>query len=116
TGRPGPLCTEPGFVGDISETKLAFVEVKLRPALVGREDDLWQPIAGEVADRHAAAVIEIAVGEDVEVARLGQLIAECDAGLGGGQAREKRGARRARRSAARAGTRGEECRGGYETV
>src|SRR5206468_6416039 len=114
TGRPRPLLAESCLGGDVAEPKLAFVEVELRPALVGREDDLWQPIACEVADRYAAAVIEIAVGEDVEVARLGQLIAERDAGLGGGEAREERGARRARRSAAGAGTRGEDGNGRQE--
>ena len=53
------------------------------------EHDLWQTVAIEIARRDAAAVVEVAVGEGVQLLRLGNAILERNSGVAGGQLREE---------------------------
>src|SRR3954469_22431460 len=69
--------------------ELAPIQVEARPALVGGEQQLGQAVTGEVAQRDAAAVVVVAIGEDVEVARLLQLVLEPDARDARGEPREQ---------------------------
>ena len=78
---PAIALADARFLRDVAELEVTEVEVELRAVLVGCKHDLGQPVSGEVADRDAAAVVEIAVGEDVEIARLGEAVGEGDAGV-----------------------------------
>src|SRR5439155_23931743 len=60
-----------------------------RSGLVPRQHDLRQAVAREIGDRRAAAVVEVAVGEDVERLRLLEPVLEPDAGGGRRQLREE---------------------------
>ena len=74
---------------DVPKVELPLVQVQPRAALIGGEHDLRQPIARQVADRDAAAVVEITVGEDVQVVGLGETILESHAGVAGGEQGEQ---------------------------
>src|SRR5438445_302668 len=60
-----------------------------RSALVGRKHDLRQAVTRQVADPDSAAVVEVAISEDVHVVGLGQAILESDAGVAGGEQGEE---------------------------
>ncbi len=90
-GRPGPGVRDAGCGRDVPEVEAAEVQVESGAALVGREHHLRQAVARQVTERDAAAVVVVAVGEDVELAALGEAVLEHDAGLAGGEAGEQRG-------------------------
>ena len=87
-GRP-PLAVQPGLGGDVAEVELPLVQVQPRAALIRREHDLREAVAGEVAERDAAAVVVVAIGEDVQVAGVGEAVLEADAGVARGQQGEE---------------------------
>ena len=80
-GRPWLVLSKAGRRRDVAEAKFPFIEVQRRAVLIASEDDFWQPIARQVTDRDAAAVIEIAIYEHVHRVRLGDVIFEPDAGV-----------------------------------
>src|SRR5205823_11101806 len=87
---PRPLLvSQARLVGHVAEVKLPFVQVQARAALVRREHDLRQPVAGQVADRDAATVVEVAISEDVQVVGLGEAILESHTGVAGGEQGEE---------------------------
>ena len=85
---PGSFAANTGFVGDVPELKVALVDVELIPVQVRGEHHLGQAIPIEVAYRHAAAVVEIAVGEDVHLGRVFDAIDESDPRVARGHHRE----------------------------
>src|SRR5258706_11122126 len=87
--RPSTGFGDAGVLRDVAKLKVAEVQVELRAVLVGGEDDLGQAVAGEVAEGHAAAVVKVAVGEDVQVAGVGETIREADAGVARGEERSE---------------------------
>src|SRR5206468_1330758 len=70
--RARALEPDAGFLGDVAEPERAEIQIEAWPALIRRENDLRQTVAREIARRHSAAVVEVPVPEDVEVARLGE--------------------------------------------
>ncbi len=88
-GRPGIPADQPGRFRHIAEPEAALVQVQAEPLLVGGEEQLRQPVTGEVAERDAAAVVVVAVGEDVQLARVHEAVLECDAGVRRRQLREE---------------------------
>src|SRR6266702_1621700 len=78
---PAIALADARFLRDVAELEVTEVEVELRGVLVGCKHDLGQPVSGEVADRDAATVVKVAVGEDVEVAGLGEAILEVYPGI-----------------------------------
>src|SRR5687768_12023696 len=59
-----------GRARDVAESELTEIQEDACALLIRREDDFWERVAGEVADGDAAAVVIIAVREDVLVPRL----------------------------------------------
>ena len=102
-GGPAPA-VQPGLGGDVAEAKLAFVQVQPGAALIRGEHDLGQAVAGQVAEGDAAAVVVVAVGEDVQVVRVSETILEADAAVARGEQGEQMavGGRRGRRGGGRA--------------
>ena len=88
SGGPESLAADPRFIGHVLELEVALVQVELVPVLVGGEHDLGKSISIEVADRHATAVVEIAVGEDVQLRRGFDAVFEVHPGIAGGKQRE----------------------------
>ena len=86
---PHGVLSEPGQRRDVAKAELPFVEIQPSPALVRRQDEFGEAIAGEVTDCDTAAVVEIAVGEDIRVDRLAQTILEAHAGVRCRHAREQ---------------------------
>lgn len=68
---------------DIFKLKIAFVEVQLVLAHVGSKEHIGKAVVVHVADGHAAAVVEIAVTEDVEIFGILDFVNEGDAGFVG---------------------------------
>ena len=93
---------EPCRLRDVAEAEAPEVEVDARTVLVGREHDLGERVAGEVADRDAAAVVEVPIREDVVLAALHQPVLERDAGVRRRQSGEQRRAHGRRGGVARA--------------
>ena len=100
--------------GDVAEREVPFVQIHARPVEIRREDDLGQTVAGEITDRHAAAVVEVAVGEDVEIGRRLEPVLEADARRAGGEAREELAAGLRQLAAARHAGRFRGARAGTE--
>ena len=92
-GRPA-RAVQAGLRGDVAEVELPLVQVQPGAAEVRREDNLREPVAGQVPDRDAAAVVVVPVSEDVEVAGFGEAILEADAGITRGEPGEQRPGRR----------------------
>src|SRR6266498_3378559 len=88
-GGPAIALDDSSGLRDVAKPKSAQVQVEARTALIGGEDQVRQSITGEVAQRDTATVIEVAIGEDVEVARVGEVILEMDAGVARGEKREE---------------------------
>ena len=70
---------DPGVLRDVPEPEAAQVQIQSWAALVRGEDDLRQSVPREIAQSHAAAVVEVAIGKDVQVAGRGEAILESDA-------------------------------------
>ena len=75
-GCPGPRPSETGLVGDVPEMKFSLVQIQPDTALIRAEHDFGQTVARKVADCDAAAVVVVAVGENVVVARVGEPVFE----------------------------------------
>src|SRR6266511_4243791 len=88
-GGPAIALDDSSGLRDVAKPKSAQVPVEARTALIGGEDQVRQSITGDVAQRDTATVIEVAIGEDVEVARVGEVILEMDAGVARGEKREE---------------------------
>ncbi len=80
-GSPEPLTGHTGLPGHISKPVRAQVQVQPVVVQVRREEELRQPVAGEVAERDAAAVVVVAVGEDVQLGGVDQAVLEAHAGV-----------------------------------
>src|SRR2546422_10858324 len=70
-----------GCFDDLAKTDLPLVQVQPGAALIRRQHDLRQAVAAEVAERDPAAVVVVAIGEDVQVAGVGEAVLEADAGI-----------------------------------
>jgi hypothetical protein len=88
---------------------------------IGREQELRQPVPGEVAQRHPAAVVVVAIGEDVQFAGIDEAVLEADAGIAGWELGEEAAVCRRclvretlRGSPVRAGAAGHEVRRGKQ--
>ena len=93
----GPaLAVQAGFRGDVAEAELPLVQVQPGAAEIRGEHDFGEPVAAHVPQRHPAAVVEVAVGEDVQLGGGGEAILEVDAGVAGGQQREQSASGRGR--------------------
>jgi hypothetical protein len=86
---PVSFAAHPGFIGDVLELEMAFVEVEFISVQVRREHHLRETVTIEVADRHATAVVEIAVGEDVHLRCVLDAIDEAHPRITRGHHREK---------------------------
>src|SRR5439155_3606109 len=77
-GHPGgpSLALQAGRFGDIAKPELPLVQVQSGAALIRRQHDLRQAVTREVADRRPAPVIIVAIGEDVQLAAVGETILE----------------------------------------
>ena len=112
--RGPPLAVQARLLGHVAEAELPFVQVEARAAQVRREHDLRQAVAGEIPQRDAAAVVVVAIGEDVQIAGFGQAVLEADAGIARGEQREEVVVGRRCVGALRTGAAGDETRAGYE--
>ena len=88
-GLPGPRVRDPGALGDVLEAVIALVQVEPVGTDVRGEVEVRQPVVVDVAHRHAAAVVVVQVGEDVECGVVGQPVGERDAGALRGQPLEE---------------------------
>src|SRR6185437_9367663 len=77
-----------------------LVEVKPRSVLVGGQHHVRQAVAVEIAGRHTAAVVEIAVGEDVQLRGILDPVLEPDSSIAGGKPGEEMSINGGRRSPA----------------
>jgi hypothetical protein len=83
------------FAGDpcpfryVREAEPALVQVESVLPQVRGEQQLGQSVAREVPQRHAAAVVEVAVLEDVEVGRIDDPVFESNARIAGGKPAEE---------------------------
>ena len=102
-GGPAPA-VQPGLGRDVPEPEFPFVQIQSGATEIRCEHDLGQPVPGEVAQGDAAAVVVIAIGEDVQVVRVRETILEAHAGVARWQEREQMavGGRRGRGGGRRA--------------
>ena len=111
----GPsLVPQAGLLGDIAEAELALVEIQPRPAQIRGQHDLGEPVARQVAERRPAAIVVVAVGEDVQLAGVGEAILEADAGVTGGEPGEQPAVGRRERGIRACGAAGEQAEYGHE--
>ena len=82
--RPEPLARDPRPLGHIREAEVTLVQVQPVCTEVRREQEFRQTVAGEVAQRHPAAVVVVAIGEDIQLASIGEAVLEADACIAGG--------------------------------
>jgi len=66
----------------ILELKIAFIEIELVGAHIGSEEDVGQAVVIDVSDGYAAAIVEIPVGENIEIGFILDVVGEPDAGVG----------------------------------
>ncbi len=97
-GGPGARAGHPGRRRHVLEPPVALVQVEPVVVLIGGEVEVLVPVAVEVPNGHPAAVVVIAVGEDIGVFGVGQFVGKVDVGVGRGQFREERFARLSRRT------------------
>ncbi len=111
-GRPRPLAADAGLVRHVAEPERPLVEVEAVRLEVGGEEQLRQPVPGQVRQGDPPAVVVVAVEKDVLVAGLPEPVLEPDTGVGRRQLGEElvadrrdpvRPRRRSRLPAARAG-------------
>ena len=76
--------------------------------------DVRQPIAREIADRRSPAVVVVAIGEDVQLARVGEPVLEADAGVRGGEPGEQPAVGGRQRAVGSRGAAGEQAQHGYK--
>src|SRR5439155_1471044 len=104
------------LLGDVAEPELSLVQIQPGATQIRREDDLRQPVAREVTERHAATVVIIAVGEDVQLAGVGEAILEADAGVARGEQGEQPAADGRQRGIGGRGATGEQAQHGHKKM
>ncbi len=87
--RPGPLAGDPCPFRYVREAEPALVQVESVLPQVRGEQQLRKSVAREVPQRHAAAVVEVAVLEDVMVGCLDDPVFESNARIAGGKLAEE---------------------------
>jgi hypothetical protein len=80
-GAPHAILSEAGFIGDILELEVAFVEVELIAAHVGGEEDIGESVVVDIADGYAAAVVKIAEEEAIVKSPVLYIVREVDTGI-----------------------------------
>src|SRR4029077_6312560 len=88
-GLPAVGIGHPRALGDVLETVVALVKVALVEPHVRRAVEDRHPVIVDVAHRHATAVVEVQVLEDVEGGVVGEPVGERDAGALLGEALEQ---------------------------
>jgi len=81
TGAPIVLGTETRFGGNVFELPVAFIEEEFIWAHVGGEEYIGPAVIIDITDGGTAAVVKVAVAEDVEVGTVMDIVAELNAGL-----------------------------------
>src|SRR3989442_1124832 len=95
SARVTPVVQDPSLfrrpASSVTSRKRNFPSFKYSrvPPWLRSEHDLGQAVAVQVPDRHPATVVEVAIGEDVQVVGLGEAILESDPGVAGGEQREQ---------------------------
>jgi hypothetical protein len=87
--RPGPFAGDPCPSRYVREAEPALVQVESVLPQVRGKHQLRKPVAREVPQRHAAAVVEVAVLEDVLVGCIDDPVFESNAGIAGGKLAEE---------------------------
>jgi hypothetical protein len=64
--------------------EIALVQVEPVGKHIGRKENIRQPIIVDVSDGDTAAIVKIAVGEDVELLIVSEVIRKIDLRLGSG--------------------------------
>jgi hypothetical protein len=80
-GAPHAVLPEPGFCGGVFEMEIAFIEIDLIIAHIGRENDVGKAVIIQIADGYAAAVIKIAEEKAIFQLVVDHLVIEIDAGV-----------------------------------
>ena len=78
-GLPTYGIRHPCFFGDVLEAVVPKIAIELVGTEVGGEVEIGEPVAVDVTDRDAGAVVVVQVVEDVEVGLLGQRVRESNA-------------------------------------
>jgi hypothetical protein len=86
---PGSPPFDPCLSGHVSESEAAVVQKESVLPQVRGQQQLGKTVAGEVPQRHAASVVEVAVREDVEVGAVDDPILESNASITGGEQGEE---------------------------
>ena len=67
--------------GDVFKFEITFIQIQFIRSLIGRKINIGQIITINVAHRHATAIVEIEVLNDVPIIRFGQFIFKINARL-----------------------------------
>ena len=67
-----------GFFGNILKLEIAFVEIKSIGGLAAAKKDIGQSVVIDIADGHAAAVVEITEGIGINFFGITEIIGEMD--------------------------------------
>src|SRR5438105_10697017 len=87
--RPGAFSAHACLGGDVLKLEVPLVQIEMVPVLIGSQHHLGKSISIQVANGNATTVVEIAVGEDVEILGVLEAIHEMQPGVARGQQREK---------------------------